>query len=818
MIINSLPPTSKQPLVVRPFRPLAQTMTELPGLLGGKGKQRESTSDLDFALLEGLLVASSLLEGRQSLHSYIILVSAQDIPITNFWDEELPGTLPLAVAWPQIGPSTALEKQHSTSSQGWQRLIQDIAKSQAHFCTITTRFLPRLEDLQRKVAAAGNRPSQALPNLQHPEHAILLTGFQSAHSKRSHSTSISESPRDTKEGVVESMPSGQHKRVKLSPNAEVRKPLPEQKPMKKAKIETIQQAQEASSTARPPMQLTQIAPDLSYLQQSPTKMLMSLANADGSGPNAVDASAVFQPQQQQIQELAQQPFSVQDIQQKREEVKTQMKQFLTSLSSMAKAKQFSMDQARAAAEQVRAEAVKKLQLLDRLEQQQSLNRSPSLGAFGTPSNPEIGLQQSPAAALQQLQHMIQQNSQGSGHSAAQSQQQSLTQGSAQMQHSQQNPAQVQQQQQSVPHQSHNQHQQFVHDQRHQSSMPPDPAFLGHQRTASFSSATSSGAQQPTPNAPFVQQQGLLSTTPTLAAQTPQASTRALPAKAQPASPNRSSPVWSGPIQWSLVDPQTKQKRELAFYVDAVPMRSNATVELVNLQWPAVLEIAHISGMPMSDLQKYASDNRIQVIQLQKASPTVVEQKGMSQGQNDSLYKLLAKSLEDKSSVATIKLPAIGQNRGIVVVALPGQGKLVGLLFLHANLPARTSSGTNESSQQSMQKGPHRTPGYSSQPLPSPSLVQQNLEPLLQQQWSTQVQSQQGQHQSGSSSLYAPGIGLQSQQDFFSPTMQGNVPLPQGRPLIRRNSSNQSTLPVQTNNQTQQMSDAQFQELLASIQR
>lgn len=94
-------------------------------------------------------------------------------------------------------------------------------------------------------------------------------------------------------------------------------------------------------------------------QQSPNKILLSLASSQGSSQEAMDASAVFQPQQQQIQELAQQPFSVQDIQQKREEVKSQMKQFLTSLSSMAKAKQFSMDQARAAAEQVRAEAVKK---------------------------------------------------------------------------------------------------------------------------------------------------------------------------------------------------------------------------------------------------------------------------------------------------------------------------------------------------------------------------------------------------------------------------------------------------------------------------
>lgn len=93
---------------------------------------------------------------------------------------------------------------------------------------------------------------------------------------------------------------------------------------------------------------------------------------------------------------------------------------------------------------------------------------------------------------------------------------------------------------------------------------------------------------------------------------------------------------------------------------------------MNLQWPGTLEIAHISGMPMSELQKYASDNRIQVIEFTRAPANAVEQQGMSLGQNDSLYKLLAKSLEDKCSVATIKLPKVGQNRGIVVVALPGK--------------------------------------------------------------------------------------------------------------------------------------------------
>lgn len=66
MVINSLPPTSRRPLIVRPFRPISQAMAELPSVLGnsvaaaGKGKQREVTSDQDYALLEGLFIASSV--------------------------------------------------------------------------------------------------------------------------------------------------------------------------------------------------------------------------------------------------------------------------------------------------------------------------------------------------------------------------------------------------------------------------------------------------------------------------------------------------------------------------------------------------------------------------------------------------------------------------------------------------------------------------------------------------------------------------------------------------------------------------------------
>lgn len=174
--------------------------------------------------------------------------------------------------------------------------------------------------------------------------------------------------------------------------------------------------------------------------------------------------------------------------------------------------------------------------------------------------------------------MMQQNVQGQSHNMTQLQQQYPSTGVLQMPQGQQAQSQASQQL-SNQYQNYNQNQQYGQNQTFQPNVSQQTNFPGHQRTASFSSTTSSHALQPTPSQTFAQIPGPGSTTPTLPAQTPQAQSRKLPTKATPASPNRAPPVWSGPIQWSLVDPQTKQKRELAFYVDAVPMRSNAAVEL-----------------------------------------------------------------------------------------------------------------------------------------------------------------------------------------------------------------------------------------------
>lgn len=60
-------------------------------------------------------------------------------------------------------------------------------------------------------------------------------------------------------------------------------------------------------------------------------------------------------------------------------------------------------------------------------------------------------------------------------------------------------------------------------------------------------------------------------------QTPHQQTTPASMQGSPAKP-AANPVWSGSIQWTFVDPN-KNKKVLAFYVDAIPLRANAAVEL-----------------------------------------------------------------------------------------------------------------------------------------------------------------------------------------------------------------------------------------------
>jgi hypothetical protein len=178
---------------------------------------------------------------------------------------------------------------------------------------------------------------------------------------------------------------------------------------------------------------------------------------------------------------------------------------------------------------------------------------------------------------------------------------------------------------------------------------------------------------------------------------------------------------------------------------------------------------------------------------------------MTVQQNDALYQLLAKNLEGRGSVGVVKLPGI--NRGIVIVALPGQSKLVGLIFLTTPLPPKTPG-----SGQARQANPLQQ-------------QQQQAYQQLQQQQAQQFQTQpainktlqQSQHQPQFQTFQSPqqSASMPAQQyNYNAPTAQNQMPYQQPNQQPFNMQPNNASAPVQGSLFT----DAQFQEMLAAMQR
>ena len=67
-----------------------------------------------------------MLENRSlSIASYLLAFSAQDIPTTNFWDEETSDLLSTGSLWPNIIPDTA---DTAYFSNAWQALIDHLTR------------------------------------------------------------------------------------------------------------------------------------------------------------------------------------------------------------------------------------------------------------------------------------------------------------------------------------------------------------------------------------------------------------------------------------------------------------------------------------------------------------------------------------------------------------------------------------------------------------------------------------------------------------------------------------------------------------------
>ena len=202
------------------------------------------------------------------------------------------------------------------------------------------------------MTASQSSTSQSLPNLQDPEHAILLSGFQPGHApalmvnpnKRGHSDSTSASypnnARNNQQQLGLGTPSEHpNKRLKKSPGVE-NAGLPGVVPIAS---DTSREGQQGNAEAQQ-----------GYNQQESQGFQVNSMSLDL-------APSMQQQQQQPTQQVPSAPrnLTAQEMQARRDEVKSQMKQFLAGLAKMTKEGNISMEKAKITAEKVRAEAMKK---------------------------------------------------------------------------------------------------------------------------------------------------------------------------------------------------------------------------------------------------------------------------------------------------------------------------------------------------------------------------------------------------------------------------------------------------------------------------
>lgn len=240
-------------------------------------------------------------------------------------------------------------------------------------------------------------------------------------------------------------------------------------------------------------------------------------------------------------------------------------------------------------------------------------------------------------------------------------------------------------------------------------------------------------------------------------------------------------------------------------------------------------------MSMGELQKYSHDNRTQVVSFAKPPVPYLDQMGITQSQNEGLYQLLAKNLESKGSVAIVRLQTLGANRGIVIVALPGeslqvrlsssaqtcnlpgQTKLVGLVFLSSPLPPRTPASASTLQAQG-QQGPMQQQQQQAMQLLD---IQQQQAQYQQQQQQQQPQAQLNPQHSNQSQQVLQQINnaQQSYQQYQQPQLQQ---IPQSSPYASY-SQPPSAFSVPSGPNTAanpgfQLSDMQIQEMFQNLQR
>ncbi|CEQ38905.1 SPOSA6832_00397, partial [Sporobolomyces salmonicolor] len=239
-------------------------------------------------------------------------------------------------------------------------------------------------------------------------------------------------------------------------------------------------------------------------------------------------------------------------------------------------------------------------------------------------------------------------------------------------------------------------------------------------------------QPPAPNPATLPQQNL--------PQPPQ------PARRDSSDGNRPRTIWRGAISWAFNE-GSGARSEYTMYCSAAPMQASAVRDLyvsgvsfllengtsltsgsnvysADVKLPTSFKISSLTQIKMQALQELANKHTLPAISIvpipSSALPQELRDRQGSQHNNEALYTMFAQSMEHRSNCGVVRFP--GTPNGLVLVAVPKQDKLLGIVFSKIALPAEWAQQPGTSSSSTPSTGPRSRSSSQQQPQPQPPQV------------------------------------------------------------------------------------------------
>ncbi|EGU13267.1 Chromatin modification-related protein EAF3 [Rhodotorula toruloides ATCC 204091] len=208
-----------------------------------------------------------------------------------------------------------------------------------------------------------------------------------------------------------------------------------------------------------------------------------------------------------------------------------------------------------------------------------------------------------------------------------------------------------------------------------------------------------------------------------------ASSTVQPAQQQPPPLQRKDSqrvIWRGPISWAFSDASGGPKKtELTVFTSAVPMQQSAVKDLAEVKLPQIFRVSNFMQIKIAALQELANKHTLPAISMipipsSNMPQDLRDKQAAAPGghSNESLYRMFAESLETRQNCGIVRFS--GTPNGLVLVPVPGQSKLIGLVFAKIPLPEawfKRDESVAQARQQQQQQQP--------KPTPAPQPPQQN---------------------------------------------------------------------------------------------